>query len=110
MTSVSNEFSPHAGVGGMQWRPSITSLATGDYLVAWSAQEVDGSEGAIHYRRITTGGLVTGPRIVANRHWEGEQTSPSIVATPGGSFIVTWQTDKKDGDENGISVRMMPPP
>ncbi|HIA04571.1 MAG TPA: hypothetical protein EYN66_22190 [Myxococcales bacterium] len=110
MTTVSNEFSPHVGIGGVQWRPSLTTLATGDYLVAWSAEKVDSAESAIHYRRITSDGTAAGPRVVANRYWDGNQTLASIVSAPGGSFLVSWQSFGKDGDENGISMRMLPPP
>ncbi len=100
--SRSGEFRINQFTTGDQTRPSIAMDADGDYVVAWDSNGQDGSGDGVYARRY---GLETGPKGPAfrvNSATAGAQNYNSVAMTPGGDFVVAWESDGQDGSGYGV--------
>jgi hypothetical protein len=103
------EFIVNAYWNGDQRSPRAAFLPSGELLVAWETEEVDGDLRAIQLSRIPADQSAQASRIVANRTWEGDQYAPFVVPLSNSGFWVGWETDNQDGDGTGVTYRVLPP-
>jgi Ca2+-binding RTX toxin-like protein len=80
-----------------QYEHSLTRLAGGGYVAAWSTQNRadDGSELAIKAQVFDATGAKIGAEFLVNSKVLGSQQDPSISALKGGGFVISW-TDYYD--------------
>ena len=108
LTKAGGEFRAHALTAGDQRNVSVTYVPSGQLLVAWESQGVDSDGFAVQYRRFSALGEAQGPRVVANRTWQGDQTRPVIRSLGGASLLVGWQSGGgQDGDGLGVYYRLV---
>jgi hypothetical protein len=103
------EFIVNAYWNGDQRSPRAAFLPSGELLVAWETEEVDGDLRAIQLSRIPADQSAQASRIVANRTWKGDQYAPFVVPLSNSGFWVGWETDNQDGDGAGVTYRVLPP-
>ncbi len=85
-----------------QWRPSITALSDGGFVVAWESWAQDGSLAGIYAQRFNASGTPLGDEFRANTQTLDRQQSSSVTALSDGGFVVTWMSLGQDGSNYGI--------
>jgi VCBS repeat-containing protein len=94
-------------VTGFQEAPAIASFSDGSFVMAWDSFGKDGANTkGIAARRFNADGSPNGPEFQVNTFTPGFQFLPAITALSGGGFVVTWQSEGKDGSGFGIAARL----
>jgi len=70
---------------------SIGSSITGDALVAWAANGIDGSGSGIVAQRLDTVGAPLENNFQVNTYADGNQWAPHAAAFPDDGFVVVWE-------------------
>ena len=84
-------FVVHGSAAGVQIRPELAVLDTGDIVVVWEDGLGDGSGSAIMARLFDDAGEAQGSAFIVNQVTAGDQRSPSVAATGDGRFVVAWE-------------------
>jgi hypothetical protein len=103
------EFVVNSITASNQQEPTITALADGRFVVAWtdySASVTDTSGSAIRAQIYSANGTRIGAEFLVNTTVSGNQHQPSITALQNGGFVVGW-TDSSAGapDTSGSAFR-----
>ncbi len=95
-------------LGGVH-APGVASRASdGALLVVWHQCDAQGSVGScdVYGRMVRPNATTSGPPFVIPTTTIADQTSPSAVALPDGSFAVAWNDQSHTGvDTSGYAVR-----
>jgi Ca2+-binding RTX toxin-like protein len=88
----------------------ITQLETGQLLVVWSQDPLQAQISDDVYGRVfsATGVALTGVFEISNDYGDSfaEQDQPEVAALAGGGFVVTYQSEAVDNDDEGIGGRI----
>ena len=90
------ELQVNTTTANAQFQPSITTLANGNYVVAWAdgSQSADDPNGyAIRAQLFDSGGNSVGLEFLVNTISIGSQEQPAICALSTGGFVATWTDD-----------------
>jgi hypothetical protein len=90
-------------------RPDVALGASGDFAVTWSSAVQDGSGYGVFGRRYDADGTPRGDDFRVNTYTTGNQDSPSIAGGAGGRFVIAWQSEAQDGDDDGVFARRYDP-
>jgi Ca2+-binding RTX toxin-like protein len=92
-----------------QANPSITALADGRFVIAWSDYSQSGgdtSASAVRAQVFNTDGSEAGDEFLVNTTTSGPQFQPTITTLADGRFVVAWSDDSRSGgDTSGSAVR-----
>ncbi|MEY4980123.1 MAG: hypothetical protein RLZZ352_2393, partial [Pseudomonadota bacterium] len=88
-----------------QQSPSITALADGGYVVAWTSQYQDGSDWGVYLQRFDAGGAAVGNETRVNTFTSNSQSTPTITALADGGYVVAWMSWYQDGHDWGIHAQ-----
>ena len=109
---VGPEFLVNTTSLNAQNQPSITSLASGGFVVSWtdaSGQGADASESAIRAQVFDASGTKLGTEFLVNTTTLGSQTNSTVTALSSGGFVVSW-TDYSghggDASDSGIKAQV----
>ena len=83
--------------------PSVATLASGDFVVAWNSFYQDGSSYGVFARRFSSAGTPLASEFQVNLYTGLRQSSASVAAGASGGFVVAWQGP--DGASNGVFAR-----
>lgn len=89
-----------------QETPAITTLGSGDYVVAWVSDEQDSSFRGVFMRRFSADGVAQTAEVQVNVTTLASQYDPAITALKDGGFVVSWTSLGQDGDGGGIYARV----
>lgn len=115
-TAVGSEFQVNAIEDEGQYKPAVTGLSGGGFVITWysdepdeDADDGDDAEGDGDGRYVSAqifdaDGNTVGDELLVNSSTEGDQTSPSITALEDGGFVITWTTDDASTDGSGAAV------
>lgn len=95
------EFQVNTTSAGYQNRGQVGALADGGFLVAWTAQSVDGDNTAVVGQRYDASGNRIGGEFQINQFATSSQQTPVVKGLPGGGFVVAWNSYRQDGDGFG---------
>jgi hypothetical protein len=104
---VGAEFRANTYTNGYQFLPQPAMAANGSFVVVWNSfypGGQDGSQGAVIGRRFDSSGAPIGGEFQVNTYTTGYQIYGAVGSTPGGSFVVAWQS-QQDGSGYGIIGR-----
>lgn len=76
-----------------QVQPSVTTLADGGFVVAWTDGSMGGSDAsgsAIRAQRFNAAGNSSGATLSVNTTAAGDQRQPALVALDDGRFVILW--------------------
>src|SRR5262245_45556808 len=83
-----------------QEAPAVAMKAGGDFCIAWQSRGQDATEQpnglGVFGRLFNAAGTPLTGEVPVNTTTAGDQQSPSVAATAGGGFLVTW-----DGPDEG---------
>lgn len=102
---VTGEIAITTTTAGYQSLPSIVRDASGDFLVTWDSDNVDGSNSAAIVRRFDTSGTPITGEIVVNQTTQGYQWGTCVAAARSGAAVVSWTSENQGGDGGTIVAR-----
>ena len=73
-----------------QVHPAVAVDADGDFVVAWTAQLMDGSGDGVFARRFKSSGIPQNLDTKVNTTTMGDQNYPAVAVHADGDFIVSW--------------------
>ncbi len=103
------EFLVNTTTTDNQHQPTITALADGRFVVAFtddSACGGDTSDFAVRAQVFNADGSKSGAEFLVNTTTTDDQSEPTITALADGRFVVAWTDDSASGgDTSGAAVR-----
>jgi hypothetical protein len=100
-----SEFQVNTYTTDLQYRASVGMDAAGNFAVAWTSINEDGSDGGIYARRYNGAGVPQGGEFRVNSYVTGRQYAPSVAMDPDGGFVVLWSSSGQDGSNLGVFGR-----
>jgi len=102
---VGPEFRVNSATNGLQGGATVTALAGGGFVAAWTDYAGDGSDTAVRAQLFTDAGVKVGPEFLVHQITDGMQVRPSIDALSTGGFVAAWgHWDQGGADPSGFSV------
>jgi hypothetical protein len=100
-------FSINTYTTGEQHSAIAAMDATGDIVVVWNSNPLDGSGYDVFGQRFTAAGIPRGSEFRVNLTTAGTQwvTDHGIASDAAGNFIVVWYSDDQDGSGRGVVGR-----
>jgi len=99
---LGSEFRINSHTTGDQSSPAIALDAGGNFVVAWSSYNQDGSGSGVFGHRFDPGGSPLGADFQINSYITGTQVSAEIATDASGSFVVVWESNGQDGSSYGV--------
>lgn len=96
------EFRVNTSTIGNQYASQITALAGGGFVVVWQSIALDGTAYGVFGQRYGADGRVLGGEFRADTATFGSMLLPQVAALADGGFMVTWQSDQRDGSSYGV--------
>ncbi|MEL6769686.1 MAG: T9SS type A sorting domain-containing protein [Bacteroidota bacterium] len=99
------EFQVNTSTAGDQFGPSVAADTNGDFVVAWQSSGQDGDEFGIFAQRYAADGTPQGNEFQVNTFTTGDQFGTSVAIDGDGDFVIVWQSQDQDGDNDGVYAR-----
>jgi hypothetical protein len=106
---VGSEFRANTLTAGSQEDPQIAFDAAGNFIIAWSDSQNDGSGWGIYAQRYNADGSKNGAQFRVNIYTSSDQRKPAIAIDDAGDFAIAWQSKGQDGDDYGIYAQRYDP-
>ncbi|MEA3207025.1 MAG: hypothetical protein QOE70_82 [Chthoniobacter sp.] len=84
------EFRVNTTTTNAQEESSVAMNAAGDFVVAWSSLNTDGSSWGIYAQRYNAAGVAQGGEFQVNTFTNADQRYPSVAINTAGNFVITW--------------------
>jgi hypothetical protein len=96
-----SELQVNSHTSSSQRNPSVTTVAGGDFVVAWSNYQDDLSVD-IFAQRLASDGTRVATELQVNTYTSHNQTVASVAALGADGFVVTWESYGQDGSDQGV--------
>jgi uncharacterized protein (DUF3084 family) len=90
-TAQGSEFRVNSYTIGHQNQSSIAMDSDGDFVIAWTSDEQDGSTWGVYAQRYDSSGVAQGSEFRVNTYTAGMQGSPSVAMASDGDFVIAWK-------------------
>lgn len=87
---------------GNQSQPSVAMNASGEFMIGWSSDNVDGNSTAVVARRYDAAAVVQGAEFQVNTFVAGAQNNPAVTLNADGDALVAWVSANQDGNLTGV--------
>jgi hypothetical protein len=103
-TRLGTEFQVNTHTVDRQRVAQVATAANGDFVVAWTSYQQDGSNRGVFAQRFASNGGRLGTEFQVNTYTQGDQgsTGLAVSAAPDGDFVVAWKSYAQDGSDYGI--------
>ncbi len=98
---ATGEFRVNTHTAGNQYDPHIAINDSGDFVVVWTDNILDGNLTGVFARIYDSNGTPLGDEFQVNTYTTGHQRRPSVAMGDTGNFMVLWES-QQDGDGFGI--------
>ena len=88
-----------------QMLPDVAMDSAGNVVVVWQSFGQDGNADGIFGQRYDTNGIAAGAEFQVNSWTSNNQEEPAVTFDGSGNFIVVWQSQNQDGDQDGVFGR-----
>ena len=105
-TAIGMELKVNTLTEGNQAEPAVATRSSGGFLVVWHGP--DGSGNGIFGRAFDAAGQAIGGELQVNDATTYTQAFPRVEMTEEG-FVVIWEGEQQDGDNDGIFARYLGP-
>lgn len=85
-----------------QSNPAVAALTGGGFVVVWQSMQQDGSYWGVYGQRFDSTGGKVGGEFQVNTKTQDSQKNPSVTALADGGFVVSWEAQYQDGNQQGI--------
>jgi hypothetical protein len=99
---LGGEFRANSYTTGSQDRPAVASDADGNFVIAWTSQDQDGSGFGVFAQRYGSTGAPLGGEFRVNTFTTSYQRIPSVASDPAGNFVIAWHSFTQDGSNEGV--------
>lgn len=106
---LGSEFQVNTFTDSFQRSSSVSALANGGFVVAWTSNTQDESGEGIYAQLYDDAGTMLGDAeseeggaFLVNTYTSGSQRSPSAAGMTNGDFVITWTSSGQDGSGDGI--------
>jgi hypothetical protein len=90
---------------GNQQNPDIAMDGSGNFVIVWQSDNVDGSGTAVVMQRYNSAGVAQGGNTTVNTGITiGSQNTPHVSRTATGDYVVTWTGEESDLDGSGADI------
>jgi Ca2+-binding RTX toxin-like protein len=106
---VGSEFLVNSEIQNGQAQPTITSLASGGFVVSWadgSSRGGDTSSNGIKAQVFDAAGGKVGAEFLVNTATLNNQQQPTITSLASGGFVVSWNDQNGDASFSGIKAQL----
>jgi hypothetical protein len=100
-TMLGTEFQVNTYTTEAQTFPAVSTDDDGNFVVAWSSYEQDGSSEGVFGQRFGSTGLPLGTEFLINTDTSSRETYVDITSGAGGDFVVGWSAN---ADSSGYGV------
>jgi hypothetical protein len=100
--TLETEFQVNTFTADYQNVSSVAMDNEGDFVIAWTSKNQDGSGYGIYAQRYNLLGVTQETEFRVNTYTTGNQKSPFIAMDNDGDFIITWESLNQDGNGYGI--------
>ncbi|MBU1626830.1 hypothetical protein KKB18_05615 [bacterium] len=97
-----DEFQVNTYTELSQEDPSIAIDAEGNFVIVWTSDEQDGSEGGIYAQRFDSNCSKVGDEFQVNAHTDGRQEDPSVAMNASGNFVIVWIGEDNENSSWGV--------
>jgi hypothetical protein len=101
-TALGSDFQVNTYSTGPQYQPTVGIDSDGEFIVAWTSDYKDGNSTGIVAQRFGCDGSPDSTGFVVNSYTTAAQFYPSAAMTPGGDFVVVWNSFGQDGSDRGV--------
>lgn len=101
-----DQFLVNSTTDGDQVNPSVAVGANGNFSIVWASDDQDGDGYGIFGQRFRGNGKRQGREFQVNRQTDKNQTRPVVGATAAADFLVAWQSEIGDSDQQDIFARV----
>ncbi|MEM6784599.1 MAG: T9SS type A sorting domain-containing protein, partial [Bacteroidota bacterium] len=102
-TAQGSEFQVNSTTTSSQQAPSVAMDADGDFVIAWqSGSGQDGANTGVFAQRYAADGTAQGSEFQVNTYTTSGQNAASVGMDADGDFVIAWQSNGQDGDNNGV--------
>jgi hypothetical protein len=98
---VGPEFQVNTYTPFSQYSPTLGADPSGNFVVAWTSNEQDGSGRGVFGRRYDSLGAPLGPEFGVNAYVTNHQNVASVAVGPAGEFVIGWYSHGQDGSGYG---------
>lgn len=102
---LGGEFLVNTTTAGDQTEPTVAIDFVGNFVIAWSSANQDGSGSGIFARRYSVTGTPLSGEFQVNSTTNGDQTAPSVGRDSAGNTVISWTSAGQDGSGLGIYAR-----
>ena len=81
--------------------PAVAMDANGNFVIAWTSANQDGSAGGIYAQRYNASGVAQGGEFRVNTTTANDEAAPVIAMNTNG-FVIAWNDSAKDGSGSGV--------
>ncbi len=99
------EFLVNTYTTGPQSGRAAAMDSSGNFVIAWSSSEQDGSGSGIFGQRFDASGAPLGSEFQVNTYTTGSQAGPSVGMDPSGRFVVVWSSEHDGSDRDVFAQR-----
>jgi hypothetical protein len=96
------EFRVNTYTTEYQTAPSVASDSAGNFVVAWTSTDQDGSSDGVYGQRYASVGVPLGPEFLVNTYTTSIQRFPSVASDAAGDFVVVWWSYQQAGSDFGV--------
>jgi hypothetical protein len=89
---LGNEFRVNTHTAGDQYDPAVAVDRDGNFAIAWTSNDQDGSAEGIYLQRFRFTAAPTGGETRVNSTTTGSQRNPAIAGDGAGNLVVAWET------------------
>jgi hypothetical protein len=99
------EFVINTYTVGSQGAPAVAAHADGRLTFVWTSYGQDGDGHGVFGRQFDSAGLPVGGEFKVSEYTTGSQRNPSVAMDGLGGFVVAWNDESRDGDDNAVFAR-----
>jgi hypothetical protein len=108
--ALASEFQVNTHTDGAQQFPMTAAGTDGDFVITWESLNQDSSDFGIFARSFSSAGAPLATEFQVNSYTSLGQRYPQVGAATSGNFVVAWQSNFQDGDDNGIFAQRFASP
>lgn len=101
-TPLGSEFQVNTYTTNYQYDSALCHDGAGNFVVVWESQGQDGDNDGVFGQRYGSAGNPLGTEFQVNTYTTDLQADPAICCAGGGSFVVVWNSNGQDGDDDGV--------
>ena len=98
------EFQINTATNDDEKDPAICCDADGNFVVVWESY-ADGSNYGVFGQRFASNGAFRGTEFQVNTYTPNYQENAKVCCSASGSFVVVWESESQDGDDDSVFGR-----